>query len=451
MQIPAGESLFDPKSIYFCFRKNLSVEFLNSKIRGHLDDVTDGRVKNRVQITMMDALMSGFAMFTLKLPSLFALDNLRDEKAKSKNLLTLFGVENIPSDTRMREILDEVDPREISPIFKSVFSELQRGKVLEDYVFLDGKFLCAMDGTEYFSSDTVRCDYCLVKHHKKSDTDSFHHQMLGVVLVHPDMKQVIPLDPEPIIKQDGKKKNDCERNAAKRCLEKIRKDHPRLGLIITEDGLASNAPHIRDLKSHGMSFILGAKPLDHKFLFEEFSLAGSRMKEQVIVNGRITHSFRYVNDLQLNESAKDVRINFLEYEEKKATGKTQRFTWVTDIEINNKNVFKIMQGGRARWKIENETFNTLKNQGYEFEHNFGHGKKNLSVVLAKLMMLAFLVDQVQLLTNKVVQQIVAKVKTLKNFYWKIKAHFEVLIFENWSQVYQTILYGAAVTFAPNTE
>ena len=129
-----------------------------------------------------------------------------------------------------------------------------------------------------------------------------------------------------------------------------------------------------------------------------------------------------------------MRINFLEYEEKKDTGKTQRFTWVTDIEINNKNVFKIMQGGRARWKIDNETFNTLKNQGYEFEHNFGHGKKNLSVVLAKLMMLAFLVDQVQLLTNKVVQQIVAKVKTLKNFYWKIKAHFEVLIFKNWSQV-----------------
>src|SRR5260370_11733147 len=54
-----------------------------------------------------------------------------------------------------------------------------------------------------------------------------------------------------------------------------------------------------------------------------------------------------------------------------------------------------MRAGRARWKIENETFNTLKNQGYHFEHNYGHGEQNLSVVFAMLMMLAFLVDQTQ--------------------------------------------------------
>lgn len=450
VRIPRGESFFDPKSVYFIFRKNLSIEALNARLQLRWEGVSDARDPNKVQITMMDALMSGFAMFILKLPSLFALDHLRHEKAKSKNLQTLFGVENIPSDTRMREILDEVDPAEIRPAFKDIFFELQRGKVLEDYVFLEGKLLCALDGTGYFSSDKVSCENCLVKYHKATKTYTYHHQMLGVVIVHPDMKQVIPMDPEPIIKQDGNQKNDCERNAAKRCLENIRKDHPRLGLIITEDGLASNAPHIRDLKSHGMSFILGAKPGDHKFLFEEFSLAGSRTKEVVIVKNKITHTLTYVNDLQLNESAEDVRINFLVYEELKPNGKIQRFSWVTDIEITDKNVFEIMRGGRARWKIENETFNTLKNQGYEFEHNFGHGKKNLSVVMAKLMMLAFLVDQVQLLTNKVVREIVEKAKTLRMFYWKIKAHFEVLIFEDWSQVYKTILYGAAVTFIPNT-
>ena len=63
--------------------------------------------------------------------------------------------------------------------------------------------------------------------------------------------------------------------------------------------------------------------------------------------------------------------------------------------VNKRNVFRLMRGGRARWKIENETFNTLKNQGYNFEHNYGHGEQNLSVVFAMLMMLAFLVDQTQ--------------------------------------------------------
>jgi hypothetical protein len=79
-----------------------------------------------------------------------------------------------------------------------------------------------------------------------------------------------------------------------------------------------------------------------------------------------------------------------------------------------------MRGGRARWKIENETFNTLKNQGYEFEHNYGHGYKNLSVNLAFLMMLAFLVDQAQLLTSKVVQQALKKSFGLSNMYRKIR-------------------------------
>ena len=73
----------------------------------------------------------------------------------------------------------------------------------------------------------------------------------------------------------------------------------------------------------------------------------------------------------------------------------QNFSWITDFALTTDIVEKIMRGGRARWKIEIETFNTLKNQGYHFEHNYGHGKKNLSVVLAMVMMLTFLVDQTQ--------------------------------------------------------
>jgi hypothetical protein len=79
-------------------------------------------------------------------------------------------------------------------------------------------------------------------------------------------------------------------------------------------------------------------------------------------------------------------------------GKETLFSWVTNIQITQDNVFMLMKGGRARWKIENETFNTLKNLGYNFEHNYGHGKKNLSTILCLLMLLAFLIDQVQGMT-----------------------------------------------------
>ena len=97
----------------------------------------------------------------------------------------------------------------------------------------------------------------------------------------------------------------------------------------------------------------------------------------------------------LNKSNPDVRVNFLEYMQTDPKGKGNLFSWVTNIQINQDNVFALMRGGRARWKIENETFNTLKNLGYNFEHNYGHGKKYLSTILCLLMLLAFLIDQVQ--------------------------------------------------------
>ena len=84
----------------------------------------------------------------------------------------------------------------------------------------------------------------------------------------------------------------------------------------------------------------------------------------------VVHRFRFVNDVPLNASRADVRVNVIEYWEM-GKDKVQSFSWVTDLRVSTRNVYKLMRGGRARWKIANETFNTLKNQGYNFEHNYG--------------------------------------------------------------------------------
>ena len=125
-----------------------------------------------------------------------------------------------------------------------------------------------MDGTGYFQSEKVHCANCLEKHYKRSGKTIYSHQMLGGAIVHPERREVIPVAPEPIIKQDGSKKNDCERNAAKRFLTKLRQDYPRMPFIIIEDALSANAPHIRELKRHQLHFILGVKPGDHTYLFD---------------------------------------------------------------------------------------------------------------------------------------------------------------------------------------
>jgi Transposase DDE domain len=346
-----------------------------------------------VEIPLDDALMSAFAMFSLKAPSLLSFDKQRAEG----NLKTIYGIDRAPCDTRMRERLDPVAPESLRHAFKLVFRQLQRGKALEPLVFLDGHYLVALDGTEYFSSKTIHCASCLHKEHRNGSITYFH-QMLGAAIIHPDFREVIPLMPEPIIKQDGTQKNDCERNAAKRFITKLRQDHPHLKFIVTEDALSSNAPHIETLHDYGCHYILGVKEGDHAYLFTQVQAAEEAGRvtyyERHDRAAEIVHEFRFVNDMPLNRSRGDVRVNFIEYWER-GPEQVQHFSWVTDLRVSKRNVYKLMRGGRARWKIENETFNTLKNQGYHFEHNYGHGEQNLSVVFAMLMMLAFLVDQTQ--------------------------------------------------------
>jgi hypothetical protein len=342
----------------------------------------------------------------------------------------------------MRTRLDEVTPKQISPLFKDVFRQLQRGKALEQYVYMNGCYLLSLDGTGYFSSDKIHCESCLEKRHKKTGKISYSHHMLGAAIVHPDVKEVIPLAPEPIIKQDGQEKNDCERNASKRFFKQLRQDHPHLKLIIIEDALSSNAPHIRDLQRHKFHWILGVKKGDHPFLFQYVDDAhknGKVTEFEFELNGTI-HRFRFLNHVPLNASNQDLLVNFVEYWEIKPN-KTQHFSWVTGFIIRKDNVYNIMRGGRARWKIENETFNTIKNQGYHFEHNYGHGKKNLSVVFAYLMMLAFLVDQSQQLACGLFQAVWKEVGSKIRLWERIRSLFQNLEFDSMEHLYNALLYG----------
>ena len=422
-------------------RKHLSADGLLKTVKKSFDKVKDHRPTN-VEIPLGDALMSGLAMFSLKDPSLLAFDERRQEP---ENLKRVYGISRIPSDTQMRTILDEVNPEEIRPQFKGVFQQLQRGKELEKMRYLGKYYLASLDGTGYFKSEKVHCANCLKKHYKRSGKTVYSHQMLGGAIVHPDRREVIPLAPEPIIKQDGTKKNDCERNAAKRFLAKLRQDHPRLPLIIIEDALSANAPHIRELKRHDLRFILGVKPGDHAYLFDfvrQADEAGETTRFEIEKEG-VIHRFCFLNDAPLNESNTDVPVNFLEYWEIKS-GKTRHFSWVTDFTITAKNVFTLMRGGRARWKIENETFNTLKNQGYHFEHNFGHGYQHLSVVFAYLMMLAFAVDQAQQLSCQLFQAAWAKARSKRALWEKMRGLFNDLPMESMSMIWRAIAFGFRV-------
>ena len=254
-------------------KKHLSAEGLLSATRKVFASVKDPEKDSRgkkSKLPLVDCLMSGLAVFGLKFPSLLQFSDDREAEITKHNLKTLYNVDQAPCDTYMRERLDEVDPKEMRKAFTTVFSMAQRGKILEGYEYLDGHYLLLNDGTGVFESDSVHCKNCCKKKHKDGRI-SYYHQVLGAVIAHPDRAEVIPICPEPILKKDGAQKNDCERNASKRLLEDFRREHPHLKVILCEDALAANGPHIELLNKLKIRFIINVKPDGNKSLFDWIS------------------------------------------------------------------------------------------------------------------------------------------------------------------------------------
>jgi len=156
-----------------------------------------------------------------------------------------------------------------------------------------------------------------------------------------------------------------------------------------------------------------------------------------------------MNDVELNDASK-LRTNFIECNETRSDGTRVTFSWVTDIPITEENILRLMKAGRARWKIENETFNTLNNQGYEFEHNFGHGKRNLSNNMMTHMMLTFLIDQSQLLGCRVYQKAKTRVITWASLWEWLRGQITYFDMDGWDALIKACAFGHKGSSLTNT-
>ena len=263
------------------FRQMLSISGLLKEVRHSFERIPD--TKSNCTIPLTDHLMSGLAIFGLKYPSLLQFDTALNKNIIRANLQSLYGIKQSPCDTYLRERLDEVEPTYLRRSYSQLFSVLQRGKGLEGFSYIDDHYLLSIDGTGYFSSSEVHCDQCCEKHHRDGHI-TYYHQLLGAVLVHPDHREVFPLAPEPILKQDGSSKNDCERNAAKRLQKNMKSDYAaydkQYRFLFVEDALYANAAHVEMLQDNAYAYILNVKPNSHKTLFAQ--LKGRRQRKQKI-------------------------------------------------------------------------------------------------------------------------------------------------------------------------
>jgi hypothetical protein len=340
------------------------------------------------------------------------------------------------SSSQQKSILDNVNSNLFRAIFRRLFNILQRDKVLEQYVYYDNAYLMLMDGSGYYSSSKVKCSKCLIR--RDDNNINYQHHVLQLFIAHPNQDIIIPLMPEEISNNDGMTKQDCETNAAKRALKLFRKDHPKLKAILVGDGLYSEQPMIEEVIGLGMHFIFVAKPGDHKSMFED--IEGLRVIEGVqsytIEQDGISHYYEWVNDIALNGNKNSKIVNYFSYKCSKDGKSHYKNSWVTDFAVNKGNIKLLARAGRGRWKCENEGFNSLKNQGYHIDHNYGHGNKNLAFNNYILNLLSFFLHKFCELKDKTFKKCYDKLGSKVLIWQKVRDYSEVMIFDSFAKIFE---------------
>ena len=428
----------------------MATDQLIQGLRQKFEAVKEHRYKN-AQIPLGDFLQSAFAMFHLKDPSLHHYRiNYREREA---NLERVYQVKSLPSDSAMREGIDYIAPGDIQACFKVPLQTLGEEGIMNEYRVL-GRYNCLLfDGTQHYCSCTTACEHCLTREHRNKKGEvtkiTYHHQALAAVMAHHGHKEVFPVCCEAIVRQDGSTKNDCELNAGKRLIPLVRgllpkEQHELLGVF---DGLYPNGPFIRMLQEHEMRFVIGIQEGYVIIQTERLRAANALQEHSWLTTDGQRCVARWHNQLVLNGQNQDIEVNYFELEQFDTEGQRAYFnSWITDIAISKENIVELTLIGRSRWKIENETFNTLKNQGYHLEHNYGHGEKYLATNFMLLTFLAFCVDQIAQKLDQAFDKALKYCKTKKKLWEKIRQVFDLLPCKSMNVIYRFIAKDIQVDF-----
>ena len=415
--------------------------------------LSDMRKGKNARYSMADIGMSAFAIFFMQSPSFLAHQRRLEEgcgRGRS-NCETLFEMTRIPCDNHIRTMLDPVAPESFFPVFHKTFQAFEDGGGLKDFHRLREHVLIAFDGTEYFRSNEICCSNCSTRERKGGKTEYFH-TLLSATLVAPGHNRVVPLPPEFVAPQDGSEKQDCESRAARRWLAAHGAHYARLKPVYLGDDLYSRQPICEDVLAAGGHFLFVCKPASHKTLYEW--LAGIEVPQRVVSIKRgkthVTHTYRWMEGVALRDGDDAMTVNWLEIEISNAKGEvTYRNSFITDLPVKADNVVDVAAAGRARWKIENETFNVLKTKGYNLEHNFGHGKRNLAAVLATLNLLAFAIHTVAESTEDLWRKAFEIAGTRVGFFSKMREVAALLVISSWHDLFEILTFQVLLSRPPS--
>jgi len=405
--------------------------------------IPDTRASGSGDYSMTDALMSAFAMFFFQEPSLLAFQRKLEERRHRNNLETMFKVKAIPSDTQMREIIDGA---EIAPVRRQMgraFERVRRvgwGERFKTRVGSEDYYTAVLDGTQYFHSTKIECPSCLKRTDAKG-VEHYSHQILAATLVKASSHQILPLDVEAIENEDGTEKQDCETNAAKRLLVRLRQEHRQMKLVVSGDAIYAHEPMVSLAREQRMKVIFVAKPGSQPETFEWVEElertggvehgsyeegSGPKIKRRVV-------EYRFAAEVPISQKRTNM-MTFVEAWVRDHAGKqVYHNSWVTDLEVTHETVAEVIKIGRSRWKVENEQFNVHKNGGYHLEHNYGHGEKTLSMMMVVLNLLAFLLHQILVMGDRLYERCRATA-SLEELWNGFRTLVRKLLFESWTQL-----------------
>jgi hypothetical protein len=424
-------------------KKHLSFTSLRRAVSEVFRVLEDKRRQKSVEHIMHDAMMSGLACMYFQEPSLMQFQRSMEEVRHNNNLRTMFDVKSIPSDTQLGAIIDPVPGDWHREVFKQFVNRLQRDNQLPQFQLLDGMYYVAIDATQYFSSEAIRCKQCLHKEHRDGTT-TYQHFALQAAMMHPNLKQVIPMMVEDIRNGDGQIKQDCETNAGKRLVTQLRQTYPKMRIILGGDDLFSRQPMIITVLDEKMSFVFVAKPTSHTYMMKWLA-AQEPLSECFVEDGTgLIFHYQWMNDVPLTGEKDSIRVNYFSRItlRQNASGKRKvikRQSWVTDVLIDTSNVSVLVPGALCRWKVENECFNTLKNQGYHLEHNYGHGETFLSFNMYLLTVLAFFLHQIQELTEPLYKACRKKHGSKRHLWESLRSYIKAFLFDDWEHLLEFAL------------
>jgi hypothetical protein len=413
----------------------------------------DRRTGDNTQFPMADIALSAFAVFFTQCPSFLSFQQNMEKVQGQNNARSLFQVGRIPSDNHIRQTLDPVAPHHLFSLFDELHRAFDQAGLLEAMRAVQHTRLLALDATWYFSSQSknIHCPNCSCIQHADGRTTHFHSAITPVI-VSPGHSQVVPLRPEFITPQDGQVKQDCEINAAKRWLAAHAARYATGNDTVLGDDLYAHQPFCRQVLLHGFHFLFTCKPTSHAHLssWVEALVPGRQLHAlKLRVKGKShrweQHQYRWANAVPLTDSDDALKVNWCDVTITDEQGAVRyRNSFITDWTVTADNVAGLVTAGRARWKIENENNNVLKNRGYHLEHNFGHGKKHLAALLATMNLLAFGLHTLLELTDESYQLIRAAVGARRKFFAHLEALTTYVYFETWERLMDFMMQGLEI-------